>query len=82
MRVLRAKIAAHTRWAYTDDRRAATAPARAAARDRFEREVDPDGVLDPAERAIRAEHARSAFYTRMAYRSAQVRRARKQSAAN
>jgi len=37
-------------WARTDDRAGRTASARQAFRDRFEREVDPDGKLDPAER--------------------------------
>jgi hypothetical protein len=53
-----------------------TAPARKAANERFEREVDPDGHLDPAERARRAELARRAHFTRMALQSAKVRRAK------
>jgi hypothetical protein len=44
--------------------------------ERFEREVDPEGVLEPAERARRAQHARTAYYSRLALKSAQVRRAR------
>lgn len=75
-RVLRARIAAHTRWAHTDDRTAATATARQAFLDRFEREVDPEAQLDPRERAIRAEHARKAYYLRLALKSAQKRRTR------
>jgi hypothetical protein len=42
--------------------------------DKFERQVDPDGVLAPAERARRAEHARKAHFKRMALKSAHVRR--------
>ena len=42
-----AQIAAHSRWAQTPDRTAATAPARRAALERFERQVDPDGTLPP-----------------------------------
>jgi len=79
-RVMRARIAAHTRWANTGDRAAATAAARRAAADRWERQVDPDGVLDPDERARRAEHAKRAHFQRMALRSAQSR-ARKRDAA-
>lgn len=75
-RALLARIAAHERWARTADRTAATAPARTGLQARFEREVDPDGTLPPAERARRAESARKAFYTRISLRSAQVRRAR------
>lgn len=43
---------------------------------RFEREVDPDGVLDPCERAKRAESARQAYYAKLAYQSARARRER------
>lgn len=43
---------------------------------RFEREVDPDGVLDEEERARRADHARRAHFTALAYKSAKVRRAK------
>lgn len=75
-RTLIARIAAHESWAQTPDRTARTAPARAAALDRFEREVDPDGVLSPAERAKRAEHARKAYFLRLALKSAQVRKAK------
>jgi hypothetical protein len=75
-RAMIARIAASARWAQTTDRVAATAPARAKALDRFEREVDPDGVLPPAERATRAYHARRAYFTRLALKSAQARQAR------
>lgn len=44
---------------------------------KFEREVDPDGTLDPVERAIRAEHLRKAYFQRLALKSAKARRARK-----
>jgi hypothetical protein len=37
-------------------------------------QVDPDGVLSPAERARRAGHARKAYFTRLALRSAQAQR--------
>lgn len=49
-----------------------TRPARAAFWSKFEREVDPDGVLDPAERARRAEMARKAYFARLALKSAQA----------
>ena len=73
-RALISTIAAHEKWARTPDATAATAPARAAFLDRFDREVDPDGVLAPQERARRAEHARKAYFTRLALKSAQARR--------
>lgn len=75
-RALRARLAAHTSWANTPDRTARTAPARAGLMARFEAEVDPDGTLPPAERARRAESARKAYYTRLALRPAQARRAK------
>ncbi len=73
-RALRARIAAHESWARTEDRTARTANARAAALDRFEKQVDPEGTLPPAERALRAEHKRKAYFTRLALKSAQARR--------
>lgn len=71
-----AKIAAHSRWSQTDDRTAATAPARAGLQRKFELQVDPDGVLAPEERAKRAESARRAHFQRLALKSAQSRRAK------
>jgi hypothetical protein len=75
-RSLASSIAAHERWAHEPDRSAATAAARAALMTKFEHEVDPDGTLDPAERARRAEHKRKAYFGRLALKSATVRRAR------
>jgi hypothetical protein len=71
-RALAARVAAHSKWAVTDPIEG-TAAARRAFLDRFEREVDPDGVLPPAERARRAEHARKAHMTRLALASAKAR---------
>lgn len=76
-RVLRARLAAHSSWANTSDRSARTAPARAEQLARFERQVDPEGLLTPAERARRAESARKAYFARLALKSAQARRARR-----
>lgn len=78
-RHLRAKLAAHTRWsrATEDDRRRQTDKMREAFFARFEREVDPDGILEPAERRLRAEHARKAHMARLALASSKARRARK-----
>lgn len=60
------RIGAHTRWAKEPDRKAATAPARRGFRARFEREVDPEGKLPPAELARRTDHAISAHMCRLA----------------
>jgi len=54
-----------------------TAKARRAFHDRFEEQVDPEGVLPPDERRRRAEHARRAHMQRLAARSAQARRRRR-----
>jgi len=75
-RSIAGKIGAATRWARTDDRTAATAAARAAADARFEREVDPDNLLPPDERARRAAHARKAYFLRLSLASAKARRER------
>lgn len=56
------------------DTKVITAPARRAFLDRFEEEVDPDGVLPEAERIRRAEAAKRLYFTKLAYRSAQSRR--------
>lgn len=50
-----------------------TRPARAAFAARFEREVDPGRVLDPAERRRRAEAAMRSHMLRLAARSAAAR---------
>lgn len=73
-RNLAAQIAAHESWAKTTDRAARTAPARAALQARFERQVDPDGVLPIEERARRAEHARRAYYLRLSLKAKESRR--------
>jgi hypothetical protein len=42
--------------------------------DYWARQVDPDRTLDPAERARRANHAKKAYFARLALKSAQARR--------
>jgi hypothetical protein len=73
-RVLRARIAACSRWAHEPDRRAATAPARQGLERKFIAEVDPDGTLSPTELARRVKSARAAYFARLALKSAQARR--------
>ena len=80
-RRLAASIAAHESWAKTPDRSARTAPARAALLARFERDVDPDGLLLADERERRAEHARKAYFQRLALKSARARRRSRELAA-
>jgi hypothetical protein len=76
-RAIRARMAAHHLHAGIADPVAHTAPARAAFLSRFEREVDPEGELEPRERARRAEHARKAYFTRLALASAHARGVRR-----
>lgn len=72
-----AKLAAHAKWASTEDRSAATQAARDGLARKFEDQVDPDRSLSPEERALRAESARRAHYQRLALKSAQARRAKR-----
>jgi hypothetical protein len=72
-RVRRARMAAHLLHAQISDEAAHTAPARAAFLSRFEREVDPEGLLDPVERARRAEHAKKAYFLKLALASRKAR---------
>ena len=73
---LRHQVAAHSMHSMHDARKT-TEAARKANAERFERQVDPEGKLSPAERRHRAEHARKAYMLSLAYRSAKVRAARK-----
>jgi hypothetical protein len=71
-RMLRARLAAYNLHARTTRRRP---PARREVfLSRFEREVDPDGLLTAGERARRAEAARRAYFTRLAFQSSRARR--------
>ena len=72
---LRGQIGAHTRWARETDRSAATLPARRGLEAKFEREVDPEGILPPAERAKRVENARNAHMAKMRLASSKSRAA-------
>jgi hypothetical protein len=75
-RSLRARLAAHTLHAQRDARQT-TATARARFLAKFEREVDPDGALDPRERRRRAEHARRAYFVRLSLAALEARRAKR-----
>lgn len=76
-RHLIARIAANERWSKEPDRSAATQAARDGMARKFEDQVDPDRTLAPEERAKRVENARSAYYQRLALKSAQARRAKR-----
>ena len=76
-RKLRSSAASLTRWALEDDRGAAMKPALAGRLARFERQVDPDSVLEPDERARRAELAKTAYMRGLALKSSRSRQAKK-----
>lgn len=73
-RRLRAQIAAHASWAHTENRTARTAPARAALDNKF--------LTDAGGDPVKAAHLRTAYYARLALRSAQARSARKNTKEN
>jgi hypothetical protein len=74
-RSLAGRIGAHALHAKYDTREL-TARGRAKFLSRFDDEVDPDRTLEPAERARRSEHARRAYFTKLALASARARRAK------
>ena len=76
-RSLRARLAAYAMHARHDARRT-SANGRAAFLARFEREVDPDGRLDPEERHRRAEQARRAYFARLSLAAAKARRVKRE----
>jgi hypothetical protein len=63
-------------WAM-NDAETMVGPAHRGFRARFERLVDPDGMLEPQERTVRADRARRAHMLTLAARSAEARRKRK-----
>lgn len=79
-RALIARIAAAERWARVPDRVAATEPARRGLRAKFEREVDPDGVLSDVERSRRADRLMRAHMLRLSRSAAAARVGRTRSA--
>ena len=58
------------------DTRLTTSSARAAFKERFRREVDPEGLLTDAEGERRATAARKVYFLRLSLASAQARRER------
>jgi hypothetical protein len=75
-RSIRARLAAHALHAQRDSRET-TANGRAAFLARFDREVDPDGVLEPDERHRRAEQARRAYFARLSLAAVKARQAKR-----
>jgi hypothetical protein len=67
------RIGGLTAWS-RHDAETLIGPAHRGFRARFERLVDPDGTLDPAERAIRADRAQRAHMLSLSAKSAASRR--------
>jgi hypothetical protein len=80
-RSLRARVAAYSLHARYDPRQT-TAKARTTFMNSFERLVDPEGKLPPAERLRRAEAARKAHYARLARLSHITRQSRRRAEAD
>ncbi|MGH6915517.1 MAG: hypothetical protein ACREH3_17655 [Geminicoccales bacterium] len=74
-RTMRARAAAYALHARTDPRET-TQAARHAFLARFEREVNPNGLLPETERRRRAVAARKAYFTTLALKSSRARRKR------
>lgn len=72
---MRARIAAHARWSKYDSREhAAKMRAAGPAGDAYWLDrVDPERVLDPADRERRAKHAKAAHYARLQFASVRAR---------
>ena len=74
-RILRARTAAHVMHSKHDPRET-TANARKAFLAQFYDQVDPDRTLPEPERERRAEQARKAHFTRLAFLSSKARAAK------
>lgn len=70
---LRGRIGASVLHA-THDSRETTAAGRRVFLDRFEREVDPEGLLAPEERQKRAQAAKSAYFSRLSLKAVRARK--------
>lgn len=75
-RSLQARAAAHALHSQVDGREITRAARKAGpgSLDYWERRVDPDAVLSPAERTRRAAHAKKAHYIGLAAKSAAARK--------
>jgi len=72
-RSIRGRIGAYALHSQRDPKET-TAKARASFLQRFEREVDPNGVLPYEERQRRATAARKGYFAQLALKSAKKRR--------
>jgi hypothetical protein len=75
-RSLHAQHASLIHWSQVENRTAATRAMREGLTRKWEREIDPDGKLPPAELAKRVEMRRKAHMAEMTRRSIKARRER------
>jgi hypothetical protein len=75
-RSMRARLAALARWS-KEDPADQMKIARARFDERFEKQVDPDCILPPEERARRAAAARKAYFVQLGFQSSRRATARK-----
>lgn len=78
LRSMRARVAAHARWS-KEDRQAYGKRMRDLRLAKIAKQVDPDGTLDPEERAARVKSVLSEQASRAAYAKALKRAAKKAS---
>lgn len=76
LRALAGSAGGHRSWANTSDVRARMEPAWRGQLARFEREVDPNGVLPVDERRRRAESARRAYLAALSLKAVKARQAK------
>lgn len=69
-----ASIAANVRWS-KQDTKIGIQPARRGFMARFEREVDPEGLLAPADRMARADRALKAYMSQLSLKAREKRKA-------
>lgn len=75
-----ARYGAHVSWARTPVRAERMAPANAAREAKWEREVDPGGVMSPDDRRKAAASARKAYYLDLARKGVEARRRKREQA--
>lgn len=75
---MQARMAAHVLHATHDPKETTAAATKAGpgSINYFEKQVDPDGLLEPVERRRRAESAKKAYFLRLSMKSAAARKRR------
>jgi hypothetical protein len=72
----RSRLAAHIQWSREPDRTGRTQAMRDGFLAKLERQVDPNGIYTPEQRAKMVEAARKAFYIRLGRATGKARRAK------